>query len=907
MRVTRIAGLLHAVVLVGTGLATPLRRPLSVPNHVQRADTSSDPSCPDGFFCRQQSCSDDVKCPSGEECLNFEGHFACAPQGLKWCPLNPTSLEAVGCGDGSCCHGQCYSSAAVCCDFPTIKCAIGKACNVCSPDEKCGDNQCVDSNPTTTTTRTTTTTSTSSSTTTTTTKTAVPPSASTTTTTTSTTTKVATSSTTSGTTSNPSTTTSTTTTKTASTTTTTTTAPTSTTAKPTTSTTTTTTKSSTSSTSTVTTTTTFSTAPIPTVIDSIGSFSFKGCYEDTPDTRVLIADSSEQQGSDGMTVEKCIALAQEGAWRYAGVEYSYQCFVGNTIHDGNFENKGDCNTACAGNTGEACGGGNRIQIYEDSKWADPTLDELADAIRKYNATVVEARAVLESYNEHLQTLQDIMASSSSKTKRADGPYVNIEMQITGDRSAANTLVESSSERLLTLGRRLDTFDSDHPSVSADALEDFIATARMIVQQINLMILDAERTLVALAQAAIDNLPPSIDIAASLKTLAEGIAAVGEPVGPATGATGAFLVLAYLLSLFVGDGSGDDHTTTLAPTTTTIASTTTTTTTTTTTSSCTATATPTTIIVFTKQGSSVSDYDELFMYVGEMDQCTAEALDDNPLVDSWAIDADLEVEDFDTDETSTTAKRSMRNETNTDERSDYTRRGNPTAQSDFFQQAKSPSHLQWLSQVSRYTALTGNYYSFDDLVYNDPDFTIGPPPIIYIDLAGRVMDQLAVDDLGLNIVPQTAPASSHGTCMATLAAGSYSGMGKKARITHDVRCSRAFFLLMRIWLHAVNNNAQGNAVVSMSFGVPKDRLKWNSANPNSRNVFDTVLDWYWIAGISAVASAGNDETSDHNANYKDLSSSVPRGVGGRNTDLIVVGNSNWDTSRYRSSNYRDAIR
>jgi hypothetical protein len=66
-------------------------------------------------------------------------------------------------------------------------------------------------------------------------------------------------------------------------------------------------------------------------------------------------------------------------------------------------------------------------------------------------------------------------------------------------------------------------------------------------------------------------------------------------------------MAGLLALFAG--SGDDHTTTLAPTTTTAIPTTTTTTTTSTTSTCTSTATPTTIIVFTKQGTTLGEFNE----------------------------------------------------------------------------------------------------------------------------------------------------------------------------------------------------------------------------------------------------------------------------------------------------------
>ncbi|KAL3485439.1 peptidase S8/S53 domain-containing protein [Aspergillus germanicus] len=352
------------------------------------------------------------------------------------------------------------------------------------------------------------------------------------------------------------------------------------------------------------------------------------------------------------------------------------------------------------------------------------------------------------------------------------------------------------------------------------------------------------------------------------------------------------------------------------------------------------------IVFTKQGTTITEFTEFvaglpkdpvsiqltnswqpnFMYVGEMDQCTAEALDDNDLVDSWSIDALIDVEDF-TNSTAATG-RSTFNETVADgDAGGLHKRGNPTAQSTFVEQANSPSHLQWLSQVSRYSALTGNYYSFDDLIYNDnfliknkkfnPDFTIGDSPIIYVVDTGFQNDHpLAVGDQGDNLIPQTDPQSSHGRCMVSLAAGSYSGMGKNARIvtaqlqvtlpgmSHQVRVSRAFFLLMQIYHHVDANNARGKAVISMSLGVGKASLRWQANNQNPRNVFDTILDWYWSSGIATVASAGNDELSDHSITYKDLSSNLPRGAGGANTNLIVVGKSQWDTTRFPSSNYRD---
>jgi hypothetical protein len=47
-----------------------------------------------------------------------------------------------------------------------------------------------------------------------------------------------------------------------------------------------------------------------------------GCFEDDTDARILVADSTVDQSETGMTVEKCIAFANDGAWQFAGVEFS---------------------------------------------------------------------------------------------------------------------------------------------------------------------------------------------------------------------------------------------------------------------------------------------------------------------------------------------------------------------------------------------------------------------------------------------------------------------------------------------------------------------------------------------------------------------------------------------------------
>ena len=69
---------------------------------------SRDPACPDGYLCGQDSCSSNVKCPEGTVCINLEGSAACAPPGLQWCALNPSTFEAVGCSVNNICWYVLY-------------------------------------------------------------------------------------------------------------------------------------------------------------------------------------------------------------------------------------------------------------------------------------------------------------------------------------------------------------------------------------------------------------------------------------------------------------------------------------------------------------------------------------------------------------------------------------------------------------------------------------------------------------------------------------------------------------------------------------------------------------------------------------------------------------------------------
>lgn len=55
-----------------------------------------------------------------------------------------------------------------------------------------------------------------------------------------------------------------------------------------------------------------------------------------------------------VTIDRCVQLARAAGYKYAGVQYSRQCFGGNDISS--FTLPGTCNMTCMGDPRQNCGG-----------------------------------------------------------------------------------------------------------------------------------------------------------------------------------------------------------------------------------------------------------------------------------------------------------------------------------------------------------------------------------------------------------------------------------------------------------------------------------------------------------------------------------------------------------------------
>ncbi|KAL8936038.1 MAG: hypothetical protein Q9216_005133 [Gyalolechia sp. 2 TL-2023] len=100
----------------------------------------------------------------------------------------------------------------------------------------------------------------------------------------------------------------------------------------------------------------------PSVVQTVGSYTHQGCYSEGTNTRAL-GDTFVVNST--MTVEVCAGFCK--GYTYFGVEYSSECYCGNTIGAGAVPvTDGRCSMTCAGDKSKICGGPNGLNFYKSS-------------------------------------------------------------------------------------------------------------------------------------------------------------------------------------------------------------------------------------------------------------------------------------------------------------------------------------------------------------------------------------------------------------------------------------------------------------------------------------------------------------------------------------------------------------
>ncbi|KAK3674902.1 hypothetical protein LTR78_005246 [Recurvomyces mirabilis] len=81
--------------------------------------------------------------------------------------------------------------------------------------------------------------------------------------------------------------------------------------------------------------------------------------------------------SDSMTLEKCGNFCQGS--QYFGIEYSSECYCGNSLSSSSIAASSDCNMLCSGDSTEFCGAGNRLTVYQNTTWVAPSKTSSSSA------------------------------------------------------------------------------------------------------------------------------------------------------------------------------------------------------------------------------------------------------------------------------------------------------------------------------------------------------------------------------------------------------------------------------------------------------------------------------------------------------------------------------------------------
>jgi hypothetical protein len=108
--------------------------------------------------------------------------------------------------------------------------------------------------------------------------------------------------------------------------------------------------------------------------EEVGAWNYLGCFTDAPAQRALTGAAT---GSDQMTLAMCAEYCKD--YIYFGVEYSAECYCGNTLGKGSVSApQAECNMICSGLECNYCGAGNRLSLY--AKGDAPVPSSPTDAV-----------------------------------------------------------------------------------------------------------------------------------------------------------------------------------------------------------------------------------------------------------------------------------------------------------------------------------------------------------------------------------------------------------------------------------------------------------------------------------------------------------------------------------------------
>ena len=191
--------------------------------------------------------------------------------------------------------------------------------------------------------------------------------------------------------------------------------------------------------------------PIPTQTlatkETVGSYTYQGCYTEATKARALTGASFYNYTA--MTLEMCASSCS--AFTYWGVEYGGECYCGNTLDATSVlaANQKDCSFTCPGDQYEYCGAGNRLDMYKLTSVSSSVGSSDSTPVLDNNA-VVATDTVSSSSPPSLVSNQHSTSSPSSPTSPQIASYTGAPVPSNGNANFTyySCISEPTSSRLL---------------------------------------------------------------------------------------------------------------------------------------------------------------------------------------------------------------------------------------------------------------------------------------------------------------------------------------------------------------------------------------------------------------------------------------------------------------------------
>lgn len=151
----------------------------------------------------------------------------------------------------------------------------------------------------------------------------------------------------------------------------------------------------------------------PVTVPNVGSYISQGCYTEGTNERALAGTST---AFNDMTVQECVKFCREAGYKYAGVEYSIECFCGATVA-GTAKSVPavECGMVCGGDKYAYCGGPYRLNVYANLNGTAPGSGASGSLISSSTTTSPTSTAVSGTNSGTSSASVSITTSSSTSS------------------------------------------------------------------------------------------------------------------------------------------------------------------------------------------------------------------------------------------------------------------------------------------------------------------------------------------------------------------------------------------------------------------------------------------------------------------------------------------------------------